>query len=91
MAADRHWLKVRLSLIGGLSLLVVATGCATFTKTTGWGDGPPPQSEPDLDDKWEFVGKEGRGPRPLDDEQDPLKPFLMSPTARSIERNLGYK
>lgn len=72
-------------------LLTTATGCSLFGKNRGWGDGPPAQSEPELDDKWSQVGKEGRGHRPLDDENDPLKPFLMSPQARAIERNLGYR
>ena len=79
-------------LLGGLCAACGLTGCAVFNKSGGWGDGPPPQSEPDVeDDKWGFVGKQGRGTRPLEDENDPLKPFLMSPQARDIERNLGYK
>lgn len=77
------------------ALLAAGTlGCQSFGQKAPWGDGPPPQSEPDLDkpaDRWGFVGKEGRGNRPLRDENDPLKPFLMSPEAQQIERNLGYK
>lgn len=72
-------------------ILATCVGCSAFNKTSSWGDGPPPQSEPEIEDKWSSVGKEARGSRPLSDENDPLKPFLMSPEARSIERNLGYK
>ena len=43
------------------------------------------------EDKWSFVGKEGRGDRPLDDEGDPWKKFLLTRKARDIERNLGIK
>lgn len=78
-----------------LALTGVTTGCTTFGKSSRWaGDGPPKQSEPDVDgleDKWGFVGKEARGNRALEDEKDPFKPFLMSKEAQQIERNLGYK
>ena len=43
------------------------------------------------EDDWSFVGKIGRGDRPLEDEGDPWKKFLMSPKATKIERNLGVK
>lgn len=71
-------------------LAIGSIGCNAFNKTASWGDGPPPQSEPDVEDKWEFVGKEGRGGRAVTKENDPLKPLLMSDQARQIERNLGY-
>lgn len=75
-------------------LLGICSGCQTFGKSANWEGGPPKQSEPDVDeepDKWAMVGKEGRGSRALEDENDPLKPLLMSKKARDIERNLGYK
>ncbi len=45
----------------------------------------------DKDDQWALVGKEGRGDRPIENENDPLKKWLMSPKARNIERNLGVE
>ncbi len=82
----------RLVLVLTATGFLVTSGCSVFNKSRGWGDGPPSQSEPAFEeDKWSSVGKEGRGNRPLEDEHDPLKPFLMSPQARQIERNLGYK
>jgi len=43
------------------------------------------------DDEWEAVGKEARGNRPLENENDPLKEWFMSPKAKAIERSLGYE
>lgn len=71
-------------------LAVGSIGCNAFNRTTSWGSGPPPQSEPDLEDKWAYVGKEGRGGRAITKENDPLKPLIMSEQARQIERSLGY-
>ncbi len=42
-------------------------------------------------DNWEFVGKEARGNRPLEDQKDPIRDLFMSPRAKAIERNLGYE
>ena len=41
------------------------------------------------DDPWSSVGKQARGDRPIDKENDPLKKYMMSSKARNIERNLG--
>jgi len=85
--------RLLLGLICGY-LLCHTVGCQTFGKSPGWEGGPPKQSEPDVPkepDKWGSVGREGRGNRALEDENDPLKPLLMSDRAREIERNLGYK
>jgi len=41
-------------------------------------------------DEWSSAGKEARGNRPLDKENDPIRDWTMSPRARSIERNLGF-
>lgn len=48
-------------------------------------------STDDSTDQWSFVGKEARGDRPVQAENDPLKPYLMSKKARHIERNLGVE
>jgi hypothetical protein len=76
-----------------IAALLGSTGCSMMGgKLPLMGDKPPSQSEPDtVDDKWAFVGKEGRGHRPLDDEHDPFKPYIMSKEAQNIERSLGYK
>lgn len=88
MMVVRHW-SVAAVLLG----LASQGGCAAL------GIGPDGlvgrgQKEPDevaTKDRWGFVGKEGRGMRPLADEHDPLKPYLMSKEAQDIEHNLGYK
>ncbi|OYW16127.1 MAG: hypothetical protein B7Z55_14325 [Planctomycetales bacterium 12-60-4] len=88
MIADVRWWLV------SACLLSTSVGCTTFGKGGSWAGGPPKQSEPPLeegDDKWNFVGKEARGSRALEDEHDPFKPLVMSKQARDIERNLGYK
>lgn len=42
------------------------------------------------DDEWDFVGNEGRGDQPRERETDRWwHNLVMSPEARSIERNLG--
>jgi hypothetical protein len=76
-----------------IAALVASTGCTMMKgKLPLAGDKPPSQSEPDMvEDKWAFVGKEGRGHRPLEDEHDPFKPYIMSKEAQNIERSLGYK
>jgi len=46
----------------------------------------------DDEDAWDIVGKEGRGH--LEAEKDPdgwWQKYIMSPKARSIERNLGIE
>lgn len=40
------------------------------------------------DPQWDAVGREARGDRPLESENDPFR-FLMSEKARSIERSVG--
>ncbi|RMG37357.1 MAG: hypothetical protein D6725_08995 [Planctomycetota bacterium] len=46
-------------------------------------------TQEEVEDGWSFVGKEARGNQPIEHENDPFKRYLMSPKARSIERNLG--
>jgi len=46
----------------------------------------------DEGEEWEFVGKEARGNEPKEREVDRWWwENVMSPQARSIERNLGYE
>lgn len=83
---------LRCGLFASLLTCVSLTGCSTISLKGG--NFISKQHEPKLEeepDRWGLVGKEGRGNRPLDDEHDPLKPFLMSKEARDIERNLGYQ
>ena len=37
------------------------------------------------------AGKEARGDRPLEQQNDPIRDWTMSPKAKSIERNLGFE
>lgn len=41
-------------------------------------------------DEWSVVGKEGRSEFPREKETDALTPWLESPEARAINKNLGY-
>ena len=50
-------------------------------------DGWDPTENPDP--QWDSVGVEARGGQALEYENDPSRKWLMSPKARSIERNLG--
>lgn len=48
-------------------------------------------NNPDMrQDKWGFVGKEGRGNRQMEKE-DPLDKLLWSKQARDINRNMGIE
>ncbi len=45
-----------------------------------------------VDEGWiKEAGIEARGDRPLEMDNDPFRNMLMSPKARSIERNLGFE
>jgi len=85
--------KYRPFLLAKLVLVVMLgiTGCASMNQFDPFGASDYRDSTQDTQDEWSFVGKEGRGDSALIDENDPFKPFLMSPKARSIERNLGFK
>ena len=41
-------------------------------------------------DDWKNVGAEARGEMPRSKETDGLTPWVQSPEARAIEKNLGY-
>ena len=72
------------SLSMGCSTMGIKNGVPYFSKKEQW--------EPEIeDDKWASVGQQARGNRALSDENDPIKPFIMSRQAQDIERNLGYK
>ena len=89
----------------GFALLPMAgiacAGCALVDAGRGLTDStikmfkPRPTDYRDLTeeegDEWASVGQEARGDRPLVDENDALKPLIMSKKAQAIERNLGLK
>jgi hypothetical protein len=71
-------------VLPGCSTVGIKNGVPYFSKQD--------QFEPEVEeDKWSSVGKMARGNRQLEDENDPLKPLLMSKEAQDIERNLGYQ
>lgn len=77
-----------------LSLLVLGiSGCAAVDATKSmWTSMKPRPSEDDGTKgkgDWDWVGKQGRGDRPIEYENDPLKKWLYSDKALEIERNLG--
>lgn len=73
-----------LGLLPGCSSFGIRNGIPYFSKQEQW---EPEETE----DKWSYVGKQGRGSRQLEDENDPLKKVLMSKEAQDIERNLGVQ
>ena len=78
------YLLLALGVVPGCTSVGIKNGIPYIGKQQQW----EPEDEPD---KWANVGREGRGTRQLEDENDPLKRMLMSKEAQDIERNLGYK
>ncbi|GIX04527.1 MAG: hypothetical protein KatS3mg114_0396 [Planctomycetaceae bacterium] len=77
----------------GLILLFSQVGCASLWKQslkTGLTDDGD-DNHPGYVDQWEYVGKDARGVRPMEEDPDPLKHWLRSPKAAAIERNLGIQ
>ena len=81
-------------------LSAVASGCATAEPSAGVfsesmksmmpSTGGYRDSTQEEGDGWEIVGKEGRGHMAPDKDPDPWwQQYVMSPKARSVERNLG--
>lgn len=81
-------------LSASLSGAVWFSGCAMMNGGPSWLTGKnSDQSEPEIEaveDKWSFVGKEGRGGR-VADKTDWLDRVLWSDKARDINRNLGFE
>lgn len=85
-----------LPLCAGLSL--VLCGCQSAVLSNSMFDPirPNPTDYRSASDEagaeWDFVGEEGRSEQTREDESGDrwFKDHLMSPRARSIERNLGF-
>ena len=90
-----------LPLVLAVASLVLQSGCAVFQPLKEVNDyvvrslRPNPHdyrdSTDDEEDEWSFVGKEARGNMAPESSNDPLRKYLTSPKARSIEANLGYR
>ncbi len=87
MSRYRVWL-VCTSLAGVLAM----NGCAMMNSGKNWftGKSADDPSVEDVEDKWAFVGKEGRGGRTVE-KGDWLDQVLWSEKAQQINRNLGYE
>lgn len=76
-----------------LSLLILtSTGCSSFTGKPLWSPFKSKAAKDDdtvLKDEWGWVGEQGRGDRPMEYENDPLKKLLFDKRSLDIERNLG--
>lgn len=81
-------------------LVCTSTGCQSMTSPTAAWRQTVSMFRPDTRDyddgttddgsDWDFVGDEGRAGQQRERDPDPwFKQNLMSPKARSIERNLG--
>ncbi len=92
-------MDMRLSLCSAICLLSLLSGCAQFTsmdKSFRQGTKSVSPSKGEFDDETEETwvreaGVEARGDRPIEKDNDPFRNILMSPTAKSIERNLGIQ
>lgn len=67
-------------------LAVGSSGCSLFQKVKEHQVNAMKEHH----DDWKIVGEEGRGELPREKETDGMTPFLQSPQARAIEKNLGY-
>ena len=83
----------------GLLSLMCGSGCAAipgsreFIRRTAIkpSTGDYDDGTDEVDEEWvRKAGIEARGDRPLEHDNDPFRNLLMSPKARSIERNLGF-
>jgi hypothetical protein len=88
--------RLSLSHIGSLAIVCsLLVGCTMTDMKRALYYDPEAKEENAMNgvenDKWGFVGQQGRGGKALEDERDPFKNVLMSKEARDIERNLGYK
>lgn len=82
-----------------VAAMLMSTGCALLQPVQEMSDFVKTSLKPRGHDyrmtadeatgEWDFVGIEGRGDKPLEKSNDPLRHSLMSPKAREIERNLG--
>jgi len=80
-------------------LLVVVgllCGCATDGSKPLLGNSSPSKNSQSSDSKekeedasWDQVGRQARGDRPVEKENDPLRNIFVSPKAQEIERSLG--
>lgn len=83
----------------GLISILCGSGCAAipgsqeFVKRSAIkpSTGDYDDGTDESDAEWiKNAGVEARGDRPLEHDNDPFRNLLMSPKARSIERNLGF-
>jgi len=92
---------IRYCMILATSLTLASTGCSQFpmmqSAFTQSFESVKPNGTADYDDGTDEVegwvheaGVEARGDRPVEIDNDPFR-ALMSPKAKSIERNLGIQ
>ena len=90
--AQRWWLPaVCVLFLSGCQLMDAGRKMTSYTKNTfSPSHNDYRDTSQDADDDWGFVGQEARGDRPRERDPDPWwQQFVMSPRARSIEKNLG--
>jgi hypothetical protein len=59
------------------------------TSTAKTASDDKPKKDKDGDSDWNDVGRQARGDRPMEKENDPLRNLFVSPQAQEIERSLG--
>jgi hypothetical protein len=82
-----------------VALLFTASGCNSSLMNHSAFDSIRPnpndyrEASDDPGSEWDFVGDEGRADQQavVEDGDQWFKKYLMSPRARSIERNLGFE
>lgn len=85
------------SLIAGCSLTKSDRsssrgGLSFFGQRQVPDQGDEPQADDErFQDDYETLGKQARGNRPREKQNDPLSKWIDSPTSRQISRDLGYE
>ena len=90
-------LLCRLSAVAIFSTLATGCGLVQTTKEASRDSMKMFRPKPDdyrntteeAEDEWSRMGESARSMRPTEKNNDPLRNILLSPKARSIERNLG--
>ncbi len=76
------------SFVAGLACLYCCSlmGCSLLKRAHNYQE----TAQKEYHDEWQTAGQEGRGGMTRQKETDKLTPWLESPEARSINKNLGF-
>ena len=85
---------MRIRAVLMLSAILSVTGCAVLPKGALWKSlshrhETKNEEVSEADQRWRFVGTQGRGHRPMEQDRDPISNWLTTDKAKEIDRNLG--